>query len=383
MSTRKPKKPEWAPDDAGEGFASSVIPGVIPGTRGAGRTKYAQKSASNRSLSRGLPKVDEYVHGVMVGDRTMLARAITLIESNAENHQDIAQEVLTKLLPYTGDSFRVGISGIPGAGKSTFIEAAGARLTDRGEKVAVLAIDPSSSITKGSILGDKTRMQNLSANPNCFIRPSPSGGVLGGVARKSRETILLCEAAGFRTVLVETIGVGQNELTVRSMVDMFVLVMIAGAGDELQAIKKGALELADLVLVNKADGEMKRLAESARREYDNALHYLQPPTRGWSTRAATCSAITGDGITEILKLFDEFRSAVHANGTFDERRSLQLSEWFTSMVDEQVRKDFYKNPKVAGLIPQLLRKITNGEIPPAAAARTVLEASRSGPVTRT
>ena len=280
-------KPDWTPKNAGDEFAVRVVKGV--------ENKESNKKESD--TKRKQLSIDDYVNGVLKFDRNILARAITLIESNNPAHHDIAQEVLKKLLPYSGKSLRIGITGVPGAGKSTLIEVLGMYLIKQGHKVAVLTVDPSSTVTKGSILGDKTRMENLSKEKNCFIRPSPSGGTLGGVTRKSRETITVCEAAGFDIILIETVGVGQSEVTVRSMVDFFLLVLIAGGGDELQGIKRGIMELTDAILINKADGDNEKKANIARSDYNNALHYLQPATKGWTAQAFTASALTGKGIS--------------------------------------------------------------------------------------
>jgi len=300
MKDEKLNRPEWVPEQAGEseGFTTNVMSGIkskhdgMPGGHSA--SVLHQPTVRRRELS-----IDEYVDGVLSGDRAVLARAITLVESNADRHQDLAQEMLTRLLPYSGSAIRVGITGVPGAGKSSIIETLGLKLCDMGHRLAVLAVDPSSSVTGGSILGDKTRMEMLSRNKKAFIRPSPSGGVLGGVARKSRETMIVCEAAGFDVIIVETVGVGQSEITVRSMVDMFLLLQIAGAGDELQGIKKGVMERCDLIVVNKADGDNLLRANAARADYERILHYLQPSTEGWITKALACSAYTGDGLDQL------------------------------------------------------------------------------------
>ena len=291
--------PEWAPPGGGKGFACTVQDGVEASHDGT------MKRAGNAAAGPGTPpgsggarprvkrktfSTEELAEKVLAGNRMVLARSITLVESNAPRHARQAQDLLQRLLPHTGKAVRIGITGVPGVGKSTFIEALGLYLTGRGHRVAVLAVDPSSSISGGSILGDKTRMEKLCQDANCFIRPSPSSGSLGGVARKTRETMLVCEAAGFDVILVETVGVGQSEVTVRSMVDFFLLLMLAGAGDELQGIKKGIMEIANALVINKADGENRLPANQARVEYEQALHYLQPATPGWTTHAYTCSA---------------------------------------------------------------------------------------------
>ena len=268
------QKPEWTPDNAGTEFTSHVMKGIIGGHDGI------EKLTPNPSAPRRNVDIEAYAEGVVSGNRAILARAITLVESNAPHHFEAAQALLQMLLPHTGNSIRIGITGVPGAGKSTFIDTFGSYLTAQGYKVAVLAIDPSSSVTRGSILGDKTRMGNLSRDENAFIRPSPTGGMLGGVARKTRESILVCEAAGYNVILVETVGTGQSEITVRSMVDFFLLILITGAGDELQGIKKGVIEIADALLINKADGDNKIPAQAARAEYNRVLRFLTSATKG-------------------------------------------------------------------------------------------------------
>ena len=372
-----PEKPAWTPDDAGDAFAARVLRGVVGGHDGMTPRAVAHAASTPaRSTRRGL-SIDAYVDGVLSGDRTVLARAITLVESNAPAHLDDAQELLHRLLPHTGRAMRVGITGVPGAGKSTLIEAMGMQLVEAGRKVAVLAIDPTSSITRGSILGDKTRMEQLARNPNAFIRPSPTGGRLGGVARKTRETMLVCEAAGFDTVLVETVGTGQSEITVRSMVDFFLLVLIPGGGDELQGIKKGVVELADAIAINKADGKDALKAQAARVEYNRALHYLTPATAGWRTQAYTCSALTGDGVTELRALIDRFRAETTASGAFEARRRRQNREWLHMLVEEQLLAFFFNDPAVKAVLPQIEQAVSDGELPAMAGARRLLDAVRA------
>jgi LAO/AO transport system kinase len=291
------RKPEWAPAGPNEAFATQVMKGIESVHDGlpALEAEATEPAARKPRPQRRRLSVDDYVSGVLAGDRTILGRAISLVESNALAHLDMAQEVLKQLLPHTGRSIRVGITGVPGVGKSTFIESFGMHLLAQGHRVAVLAVDPSSSVTRGSILGDKTRMERLARENDAFIRPSPTGGGRGGVARKTRETILVCEAAGFDVVLLETVGVGQSETMVRSMVDFFLLLMLAGAGDELQGIKKGIMELADALAITKADGDNIHKTQNARADYNRALHYLAQATEGWHTRAYTCSAVTREG----------------------------------------------------------------------------------------
>ena len=325
-------------------------------------------------IRAGKLSIDDYVEGVLGGSRALLARAITLIESNSPAHQEMAQEVLGRLQHQTRpESVRVGITGPPGVGKSTFIEAFGCHLCREGRRVAVLAIDPSSSLSRGSILGDKTRMERLSQEPNCYIRPSPSGGTLGGVARKSRETIALCEAFGFDTILVETVGVGQSETTVRSMVDFFLVLLLTGAGDELQGIKKGIIELADALLVTKADGENAIRAEALRIELTRLLHFLTPVTPGWRPQAMTCSALHERGIGEVWRNIGAFRETTGANGFFPERRRRQAVEWLRSMVHEHLEEAFYRDPAVAEAAGPIERQVADGALPVAAAVKQLFE----------
>jgi LAO/AO transport system kinase len=304
--------------------------------------------------------IDEMVKGIKSGSRRDLARAITLIESNSHEHFQRGQELLKVLTPYTGNSVRIGITGVPGAGKSTFIETYGEMLCQQGFKVAVLAVDPSSTVTGGSILGDKTRMEHLSRNQNAFVRPSPTGGVLGGVHRKTRETMLLCEAAGYDIILVETVGVGQSEVIVRGMVDFFMLLVITGAGDELQGMKKGIMELADLIVVNKADGSNKPAAEKTRREYKGILHFLQPATKGWETPAMTCSALHDEGINEIWDSISDFEKKTKESGIFSERRKSQTKEWLRSMISDRILSNFYHHPQVKNSFKDIEAEVISG-----------------------
>ncbi len=362
------KRPEWVPENAGSGFTTEVLDGVKSVHDGFATTKMrAPKRKGRPTLT-----TDELYNGILAGDRSILARAITLVESNAKRHFMQAQDLIQKLLPHASKSLRIGISGVPGAGKSTFIEAIGVMLCEMGYKVAVLAVDPSSSITKGSILGDKTRMEQLSNQKNAFIRPSPSGGMLGGVARKSRETILLCEAAGYDVILVETVGVGQNEITVRSMVDFFLLVLITGAGDELQGMKKGVMEICDAIMVNKADGDNLLRAKTARADFDNMLHYLRPATKGWKSRAYICSALKKTGIKEIWDVILEFEKNTKESGVFKERRNEQKIEWVNTMVIEQLKDKFYNHPMIKENYPRYEQKINNEEVSPTKAATELL-----------
>jgi LAO/AO transport system kinase len=356
-------------------FALSVLEGVTGGHDGLpGQRVGAPAPPPPR---RRLLTVEEYVAGVRSGDRSILARAITLIESNAPAHIALAQEVLRELLPYTGGSLRVGITGVPGVGKSTFIEALGTMLCDRGHRAAVLAVDPSSSISRGSILGDKTRMERLARHPNAYIRPSPTGGSLGGVARKSRETLLVCEAAGFDIILVETVGVGQSEIAVRGMVDFFLLLMLAGAGDELQGIKKGIIELADALLITKADGDNRTRALAAQAEYTHALRYLTPATEGWRPRAYICSAQTGEGIAEIWREIERFRDETTASGVFAARRREQARDWVYTMIEDHLRSRFFSHPVVQQRLPAIEKEVVEGTLPVTTAVQSLIRAFES------
>ncbi len=358
------RKPEWAPPDAGNEFASKVV---------SGSPSALAKDAASTKLKQGRSyDLAALVEGVKASNRTILSKAITMIESNSPKHFELGQELLKQLLPYSGNSIRIGITGVPGAGKSTFIEKFGLWLIEQGKKVAVLAIDPSSSISKGSILGDKTRMELLSRQHDSFIRPSPSSGVLGGVARKTRESIILCEAAGYDVILIETVGVGQSETTVRSMVDFFLLMQIAGAGDELQGIKKGIIEIADLIVVNKADGDNIQRADAAKQDYLNVLHYLRNSTEGWQTRALTCSSITGEGIKDIWDEIVNFSDTTKKHGSFAARRTKQNTEWFEALINESVLHQFYQHPSVKRGLPDLKQKVADSIIPVAMAVKELL-----------
>ena len=361
-------RPDWQPQGAGSEFACSVMPGVGVDNRTASQPQTAVPVYLPSRMS-----ADDYASGITAGDRVMLSRAITVIESNAARHFDLGQEIIQKILPCTGKALRVGITGVPGAGKSTFIEALGTRLCRDGHRVAVLAVDPSSTISRGSILGDKTRMELLAREKNAFIRPSPSGGSLGGVTRKSRETMLLCEAAGYDTILVETVGVGQSETTVRSMVDFFLLVVITGAGDDLQGIKKGILELADAIVVNKADGDNRQKALTARADYEQILHYLRPSTEGWRSEALACSAVTGDGIAEVWNEVQKFREAAQASGAFASRRQEQLLQWVRMMADEYLRNRVEQNHVLAARRKDVERRVAAGEVTPTKAAKELIQ----------
>jgi LAO/AO transport system kinase len=371
----KKKKPECGGDEKPPS-ALSVVPGQGGGHDGMPGKGPRRRGGEARTAGISPLKTDAYVRGVLAGDRTVLGRAITLVESNAPGHQEQGQELLRILLPRAVDSIRVGITGTPGSGKSTFIETLGTMLTERGHKVAVMAVDPSSSVSGGSILGDKTRMERLARNPSAFIRPSPTGGTLGGVARKTRETIVLFEAAGYDVILVETVGVGQNEIAVRSLVDFFLLFLVAGGGDELQGIKKGVMELADALVVNKADGDNVVAAATARAEYARALHYLRPATEGWRTESFTASALTGDGVAAIWDVIGAFRRIVAANGVFDRRRRDQAVDWLHGLIEEGLKEMFYRHPAVADVLPGIEGGVKDGSLPAVRAALRLLDIYR-------
>ena len=316
--------------------------------------------------------LETYEAGVLAGDRTVLGRALTLVESRRADHQELAQELLLRLLPKSGNSHRVGITGVPGVGKSTFIDALGTQLTGQGRRVAVLAVDPSSSRTGGSILGDKTRMARLSVDRRAFIRPSPTSGTLGGVAAATREAIVIMEAAGYDVVLVETVGVGQSETAVADMTDTFVVLMLARTGDSLQGIKKGVLELADVLAVNKADGEHVREATSAAGELSTALHLLYPADAAWVPPVLTCSGATGTGLPELWEAIERHRSAGQASGAFDARRSRQRVGWMWATVEDRLVSAFRQRPDVQALAARLEAELRDGSTTPALAARRLL-----------
>jgi LAO/AO transport system kinase len=314
-----------------------------------------------------------YVQGVLNGDRRLIAKAITLIESSLAAHQRLAQTIIDLLLPYSGKAIRLGITGVPGVGKSTFIESLGTMLVKKGHRVAVLAVDPSSKRSGGSVLADKTRMEKLAVEPRAFIRPSPSGGTLGGVARKTRETMILCEAAGFDVIIVETVGVGQSETAVASMVDFFLVLMIAGAGDELQGIKKGILELADAVAVNKADGDNIERAEFARKQYETALHFLAPSSPNWTPPVLTCSALEMIDIDVIWKNVTKHHTIFTNTGELKANREKQAVDWMWSLVKEGLKDRFYQNPEVKKNLPETIREVENGTTASTIAASRLLD----------
>lgn len=317
--------------------------------------------------------VSEFMEGITAGNITVLSQAVTLVESNKPEHYQHSQEIIDKCLPLCGQSIRIGITGVPGVGKSTFIESLGMHILKEGHKLAVLAIDPSSERTKGSILGDKTRMEDLSVEQNAYIRPSPSAGTLGGVARKTRETIILCEAAGFDTVFVETVGVGQSETAVHSMVDFFLLMMLAGAGDELQGIKRGIMEMADAITINKADGENIKRAQMAQREYRNALHLFPKTESGWQPEVLTCSALKNTGIDELWKLIQRYREMSSIKGYFDHRRQEQSKYWMYESINEQLKQNFYSDPQLSQLIQNKEQSVLKKELSSFVAAKDLLD----------
>jgi LAO/AO transport system kinase len=315
----------------------------------------------------------EFVEGIIRGDIAILSQAVTLIESAKEAHHQQAQEIIERCLPLSGHSVRIGITGVPGAGKSTAIDVFGMYLVQRGHRLAVLAIDPSSERSKGSILGDKTRMEDLSREKNAFIRPSPTAGSLGGVARKTRETIILCEAAGFDTIFVETVGVGQSETAVHSMVDFFLLIQLAGTGDELQGIKRGIMEMADGIVINKADGDNIDRAKLAAAHFRNALHLFPPADSGWSPQVLTCSGHYNTGITELWAMIDAYIAFTRANGYFEHKRNEQSRYWMYESIQEMLRNAFYHHPEIENLLPLMEQRVLRNEISSFVAARQLID----------
>ncbi len=318
-------------------------------------------------------KAEQYIEGVLSQDRIILSKAITLVESRLESDRKLAEKVLEGILSHTGKSLRIGITGVPGVGKSTFIETFGKYLCNEGKKIAILAIDPSSQVSKGSIMGDKTRMETLSNDPNAFIRPSPSGASLGGVANKTRESILLCEAAGFEIILVETVGVGQSETIVKEMVDFFLLLMLAGAGDELQGIKRGIMEMADALVITKSDGENLAKAKSAALEYKNALHLYPLNENNWQIPVLTCSALSNQGIAEIWETMCLFDKKMLQSGYKIKNRQKQNIKWMHDAIKQKIEQQFYANPKINATLASIEQQILVGEILPLVAAKNLLE----------
>jgi len=317
--------------------------------------------------------VDEFVSNILEGSIPFLSKAITLVESTNPRHQEKANEILERCLPHANNSIRIGITGVPGVGKSTFIETFGKRLTSQGKKVAVLAIDPSSSVNKGSILGDKTRMEELVTDKNAFIRPSPSGTSLGGVAQKTRESIILCEAAGFDTIIIETVGVGQSETVVHSMVDFFLLLKIAGAGDELQGIKRGIIEMADAIVINKADGGNEKNASIAKVAFNSALHLYPPKESKWQPKVLTASALKNKGMTEIDQMIANYLSLTKQNAFFQQKRDQQNTFWLLSSIEQQLKDNFYQNPSIKKALSKEIKKLENSQTTPFSAAKRLLD----------
>ena len=320
------------------------------------------------------PDPKRYAKAVLKGDKRILAKTITLIESSLPAHQESARQVIDLLIDYTGKAVRVGITGVPGAGKSTFIESFGNMLVNNGYRVAVLAVDPSSSKSGGSILADKTRMEKLSVRKNAFIRPSPSGGTLGGVARKTRESMLVCEAAGFDVIIIETMGVGQSETTVYSMVDFFLVLMVAGTGDELQGIKKGILELAHAITINKADGDNIERAEKARKELETALHFLYPSSMNWTPPVLTSSCVGKNptGLNKIWKIICEYRHKMIESGQLEPNRKKQNVDWMWALIEDGIKDRFFKNSSIQKVLPEVIQEVEKGSINPLTAANKLL-----------
>lgn len=334
---------------------------------------------NNNSISKlkgkreSQPSANNLINGILKGNITALSRAITLVESKNIKHLEKANEIINACLPKANQSIRIGVTGVPGVGKSTFIEAFGKHLTGLGKKVAVLAIDPSSTITKGSILGDKTRMEDLVKDKNAFIRPSASGDTLGGVTRKTRETIILCEAAGFDTIIIETVGVGQSETAVHSMVDFFLLLKLAGAGDELQGIKRGIIEMADAIVINKADGDNIKPAKLAQVEFNRALHLYPEKNSKWQPKVSICSALQNEGITDVWNMILEYQTLTKKNSFFETKRNEQNKFWLLQTIEEQLKSDFFKRPEIKKELINQLDLIEKNKTTPFIAAETLLK----------
>lgn len=313
-----------------------------------------------------------YVEGILHADRLILSRAITLAESSLSADQVLAQEVLRQVLPHTGDSIRIGITGVPGVGKSTFIEVFGKIITALGKKLAVLAVDPSSQRTRGSIMGDKTRMETLSNDPLAYIRPSPAGNSLGGVTRSTRQAMLLCEAAGYEVIIVETVGVGQSETAVHGMVDFFLLLALAGAGDELQGIKRGIMEMADAIAITKADGQNKQASDTARAMYQNALHLFPRSEKNWTPPVVTCSALSQEGVVQIWEMITSYHQQMQGSNYFHRHRQLQSLQWMYETIKQNLEDQFYNNPHIQAQLPVIEQEVKNGKIPALTAAMQLL-----------
>jgi LAO/AO transport system kinase len=326
-----------------------------------------------KAKSRPVLTVEDYVDGILSGNIPILSQAVTLVESSVKEHYFLAQQVIEKCLPHSGKSFRVGITGVPGAGKSTFIDALGMDIVNSGKKLAVLAVDPSSERSKGSILGDKTRMERLAVSPNAFVRPSPSAGSLGGVARKTRETVILCEAAGFDVIFVETVGVGQSETAVHGMVDFFLLIQLSGTGDELQGIKRGIMEMADGIAINKADGNNIEKANIAKNQFKSALHLFPMPPSGWLPQVQTCSAVEHTDIDKVWQMIEEYSDFTEKNDYFNKKRQLQSKYWMYETIEESLKNSFYKNPEIEKLLEETENKLNNNQITPFVAANQLME----------
>ncbi len=348
--------------------ALNLKPGVLP----SGQLNKDAYNLSGKKKKRLLSSL-EYSRGILKHDPVLLSQAITIVESSRADHNKLGREIVTSCLPESGNSIRIGITGVPGVGKSTFIEELGSIISSSGKKLAILAIDPSSVRSGGSIMGDKTRMEKLAADKNVFIRPSPSAGSLGGVASKTRETIILCEAAGYDVIFIETVGVGQSEVTVHSMVDFFLLLMLPGSGDELQGIKRGIMEMADMIAITKADGDNKKRAERALADFKNALHLFPPNENGWIPTARSCSAYDRKGISEIWTVIQEFIVHTRGNGWFDKNRNAQARSWMHQTIEEKLKDSFYQDIKIAEMLKDMEQKVINRKYSPFTAAQEILD----------